>query len=344
MKLGRIHIVALLVGIIIVVSAVLYIFALNGTDHGGNGGLFGSSGGAANIEHKVLTYSGENHHPKIDGNKIYWIDSATNKITVYDIGSESTSQLSPVDDPTHLITEIFPDGDIIFCDILIKDSNNPLNISYRYGLYNIGTDDIQDVNISGFAAGFTLQYPHLIYHNFTGLYQMDLVTNVTITINDANWASVSGDYIAYSFDGTNGHEAHLYQISSGTDVVVMTSDLTGLNILLKNDKCTLLETHDTGPTAETTIYLYDIPSGELVETGTFNDWMMGPSFDGKFILWSDGGSSPGSTIKIMNVETGDVQNGPDNQWVASLAMGPIYADTGLAVWGSNYQIQMLTIE
>jgi hypothetical protein len=325
MKLKK-PIIAVIIVIVILIAIFSIIIMGNEDD---NGDLKTK----LNTDHYTLYSTGQNGFPKIDGGYVYWTNFDDSSIFRYDIDSEDFEEYSPLDDSNYSLSEIYPSGDFIICKYY---SGEVFNISTDYILFD--TRDDSHIKLGIDAWGISFDYPYVVYHivgiEKSHLYLLDISTNTTELVNYASWGKISGNYVVYTFD----KEAHLYQISTKTDSIVMTTDKTHIEIEISNDKCLILDTMDTGPSTHTDIYAYHIQLDDLKKVGRINEWIIHEEFDGRYLFWASGGTN--EDVNVLDTETKTKEIIASGQWIASVATGTLSAENNMVVWASNYEIHI----
>ena len=193
-------------------------------------------------------------------------------------------------------------------------------------------------NIHADAWEVSFDYPYVVYHVLdledSNLYLLDLSTNTTLIIDQANWGKVSGDYVVY----VKEKKAHLYRISTEENTIIKETEKTSISIDIVSNKCLILVTEDKGQDAVTELYIYQIGTGELTKAGKYDDWIIDHDFDGRYLFWDEGDYY--SDIKVMDTDTITTKTMATEQWIGSLVTGTFSAEDKTVVWASNFEIHM----
>ncbi len=230
-----------------------------------------------------------------------------------------------------------------------RESSTGTDVEIEYWLLNLETNEISNLYVE--ALGFDFDYPYLVYHYWNGattaplcdLYILDVTTNTTKTINHASWGQIDGEYVTYIYENGYVNEAHIYHIPTQNDHKAMESSGTAIEIETYRNEFLILITTDTGPTANTEIFTYNIASKSAEKKAEHPDWMIYHEFTGDYIFWSKGGGGD-AIINVFNINTEKNQEIIGNQWIASLATGTLSAEGKIVTWASDYQIHMTQIE
>jgi hypothetical protein len=306
------------------------------------------------VEHTVITNTGENKHPCIYDNDIFWVSSTNNSIIKYDLESKTNEELFPISNSTNKINEIFLSDNKLLMQIYIFNEPEEYDLIKKYFIFDMDDGSLVELNISGRIWDF--QYPYIVYTELvfeddiliTYFYLYDFSTEERIFINNGNWGRINGDHVYYMVDSHEPgaiKEAHLYQISNGIDQTIMESRNDGLRILKHGKKCILLETDDMGVDAETYIYSYDIDKRTKKKIGEFDDWLFHSEFDGRYLFFSvnEEGVSMFDNLVVLDTESGIIDTVVKHQWLSATG-GDIDSYGGISVWASENQIHLLEIK
>jgi hypothetical protein len=329
----KIGIVVVLVAVVLIIAALFWFTQDDEDSDDTNGGSPNGENGEYSTEHTIIYSTGENGFPKIDGGHIYWTNFDNNSIFQYNINTGNIIEHSIITDANYTLNDIYPSGDYITCKLYHGEG---FNVTTEYFIYDISDHSFDKLYID--AWGVSFDYPYVVYHIVgiagTNLYLFDVTTNTTQTINLGSWGRVDGDYVVY----VNQKKAHLYQISTEEDIVIMETEKTLIDIVIAGNKCLLIETEDMGQDAVSTIHIYQIDTGELKEVGDHNDFMYHEEFDGRYLFWSESGTD--ADVMVMDTDTKVIKTMASGQWIASLATGTLSAEDKTVVWASNFEIHM----